>query len=281
MRRLASLILGVFMSTSASGASAASLEIFHADSLAGPMRALKSAFEAKQADVTINLTSGTSKQLAERILSGERCDVFASSSPSVIESDLMEPPGRPPAAAWLVVFSANEMVVITRSDNPRRIARMSDLTAADLRFARVTGDKDLATQRSVDFIGRALKQEGAAPGMAQQILDKAPADPAGPMPVPAVVEAVKAGTADAGIVYLSAAVAAGDGVSIVRFSADVNMSEAIRNAATVPATAQNGAAGEAFVKFLLTAEGKTILERTGQPPIAPPMLTGAVPAGLR
>ena len=71
------------------GAVASSLEVFHADSLGGPMRELKKAFEAKHAGLTINLTSGVSRELAGRILKGEVCDVFASSSPSVIEEDLM------------------------------------------------------------------------------------------------------------------------------------------------------------------------------------------------
>ena len=281
VRRLASLTLGVLMSIAAGGATAASHEIFHADSLAGPMRGLKSAFETKQAGITVNLTSATSKQLAERILAGERCDVFASSAPSVIENDLMTPASHAPVAAWLAVFSANEMVVVTRSGNPRRIARMADLAALDLRLARVTGDKDLATQRSIDFIGRALKLEGVDPGLAQKILQKAPADPTRPVPVPAVIDAVKSGAADAGVVYLSAAVAAQDGVAVIRFPAEVNMSEVIRNAATVPATAQNAAMAEAFVKFLLSAEGREILERTGQPPIVPPALIGAVPDAVR
>ncbi len=40
-------------------------------------------------------------------------------------------------------------------------------------------------------------------------------------------------------------------MAIVRFADNVNMSEAIRNAATVPGTASNGADGTAFVAFLL------------------------------
>src|SRR5665647_2400141 len=74
------------------------IEVFHADSLAGPMGKLKPAFEAKNKKASINLSSGTSKQLAERILKGDTCDVFASSSPAVIE-DLMKetlvPPVKP------------------------------------------------------------------------------------------------------------------------------------------------------------------------------------------
>ena len=96
-------------------------EVFHADSLAGPMRELKTAFEAQHASVTITLTSGVSRDLAARILKGERCDVFAPSSPAVIDQDLM---GKKvagtdrDAATWYVVFSANEMVVITAKGNP-------------------------------------------------------------------------------------------------------------------------------------------------------------------
>ena len=73
----------------AGSAAAGTVEVFHADSLAGPMRELKKAFEAKNAGVIINLTTGVSKQLAERILNGDACDVFAPSSPAVMDQDLM------------------------------------------------------------------------------------------------------------------------------------------------------------------------------------------------
>ena len=102
-------LLGVFP---IGQATASSLEVFHADSLAGPMKELKKAFEGKHPGVTINLSSGVSRQLAERILKGDTCDVFAPSSPAVIEEDLMNKriagSGKV-AASRYVVFSANEM----------------------------------------------------------------------------------------------------------------------------------------------------------------------------
>ena len=113
-----------------SGAIASSLEVFHADSLAGPMRELKKAFEAKHAGLTINLTSGVSRELAGRILKGDACDVFAPSSPAVIDEDLMNKKiagSGKDAASWYVVFSANEMVVITARGNPLGIRQISDL----------------------------------------------------------------------------------------------------------------------------------------------------------
>ena len=266
----------------ASFASAAEIVVFHADSLAGPMRALKQAFEAKNAGTTLALTSGVSKELAGRILKGEACDVFASSSPAVIEQDLM---GKniagtdKDAATWYVVFSANEMVIITAKGNPLGLRQASDLARSEVRLARVTGANDLATARTIEFLKRATTQEGK-PDLATRIIDAVPADPAKPTTVPDTVNAVKEGRANAGIVYYSSAVAAKNDVDIVRFAEAVNMSEAIRNAATVPGTARNPGDSIAFVRFLLSPEAQSILRETGQPPVTPPLRKGVLPAGI-
>lgn len=258
---------------------AADVDVFHADSLAGPMRALKAAFEAKNPGVTIRLTPGVSRDLAARIVKGDACDVFAPSSPAVIEQDLM---GKKIAgsdkegATWYVVFSANEMVIITAKGNPQGIRQAADLARPGVKLARVTGASDLATGRTVEFLKRATAQEGK-PDLAQQILDAAPADPARPTTVPETVNAVKEGRANAGIVYYSAAVAARNDVDIVRFADNVNLSESIRNAATVPGTARDAAEATAFVRFLLSPGAQGILRDTGQPPVAPPIRKGAVP----
>ena len=262
---------------------AADVEVFHADSLAGPMRELKRAFEAQRPGVTIRLTSGVSRQLAERILKGETCDVFASSSPAVIDEDLM---GKPVAgtgtlaATWYVVFSANEMAIITAKGNPLGIRRAGDLARPGLRVVRVTGEKDLATARTIEFLRRATAMEGS-PELAQRIVDSAPADAAKPATVPDTVNAVRQGRADAGVIYYSAAVAARADVDIVRFPDSVNMSEAIRNAAVVPGTARQPADALQFVRFLLTQEARDILQATGQPPVVPPLRKGAVPADVQ
>lgn len=263
-------------------ATAAEVGVFHADSLAGPMSELKKAFEAKVAAVTLRLHSGTSKQLAERILKGEACDVFASSSPAVIEEDLLNKRIAgldKTAASWYVVFSANEMVVITGKGNPLGIRRVADLAGPGVRFVRVTGEKDLATKRTVAFLQKAAALEGQ-PALAQKIIDGAAVDPTKPNSVPDTVRAVREGKASAGVVYYSAAVAARNDVDIIRFPASVNLSDEIRNAATVPGAAKNEKAALDFVKFLLSAEGQTILKDTGQPPVVPAIRKGDVPADL-
>ena len=279
---LSLLRLAVLAVLPITGAMASSIEVFHADSLAGPMRELKKAFEAKHAGVTINLTSGVSRDLAARILKGDACDVFAPSSPAVIEQDLMNKKiagSDKEAASWYVVFSGNEMVVITARGNPLGIRQVSDLARPQVKFVRVTGEKDLATGRTIEFLKRAAALEGK-PELAPRIVESAIVDPARPTSVPDTVNAVKEGRANAGVVYYSAAVAARNDVDIVRFPDSVNMSEAIRNAAVVPGTARNVKEATEFVGFLLSAEAQNILKETGQPPVVPAIRKGAVPAEI-
>jgi len=256
------------------GAMAATLEVFHADSLAGPLAQIKQAYEAKQPGTTITLTGGTSRQLADRILKGEPCDLFAPSSPAIANELVTKN-----AATWSIVFSANEMVVITRKGNPHDIHGIADLAKPDLKFVRITGEKDLGTGRTVEFLNRAAKAEGK-PELAQQVVEKAPDDPAKPNSVPATVAAVREGKADAGIVYYSAAMAARNDIEIVRFPARVNLSEAIQNAVTVPGTAKNPKEAVELVRFILSSEGQDILAKAGQPPIVPPTRKGNLPAQL-
>jgi len=274
--------LGILAGFCVGQATAASLEVFHADSLAGPMAELKKAFEGKNPGVTINLTSGVSRQLAERILKGDTCDVFAPSSPAVMDQDLMNKPiagSGKEAASWYVIFSANEMVVITQKGNPLNIRQVADLARPEVRFVRVTGEKDLGTNRTIEFLKQAAALEGK-PELAQKIIDGAAVDPSKPNNVPNTVRAVKEGKANAGVVYYSAAVAARNDLDIIRFPASVNLSDKIQNAASVPGTARNAKVAMGFVKFLLSAEGRNILRETGQPPVVPAIRKGDVPAEL-
>ncbi len=274
--------IGIAVTVSAAGiATAGSVEVFHADLLAGPLREVKKAFEVKNKDITINLTSGVSKELAERILKGDTCDVFAPSSPAVAE-DLMNKKinnSNQDAISWYVIFSGNEMVVITAKGNPLGIHQIADLANPAVKFVRVTGDKDLATGRTIEFLKRSTSLEGK-PDLAQKIIDAAIVDPSKATSIPDTVRAVREGKASAGVVYYSAAVAARNDIDIIRFPASVNLSEAIRNAASVPGTAKNPKEAIDFIRFLLTAEGQRILNDAGQPPVVPAIRKGNVPADI-
>jgi len=248
------------------------LEVWHADSLAGPFGALKRAFENRNRELTINMTSGRSRELAERIVSGEVCDVFASSDPAVVKEMFDKKTGSRKAASWYVVFSANEMVVITPKGNPLRLRKMTGLACEKTTVALVTGAKDLATGRTVAFIRNTTEAEGS-PELSQKIMDKA----AGENTIPDVVNAVTSGKVSAGVVYLSAAISVAGAVEISTFPAEQNLSESIRNAATIPGTAVNEAVAAGFIQFILSEEGKRILRENGQPPVIPPAGEGDIP----
>ena len=96
--------------------------------------------------------------------------------------------------------------------------------------------------------------------------------------IPDVLKAVCSGNADAGIVYLSAAVTVADEVDMISFPANLNLSEQIHNVgARFLGTAKTCQTAEDFIKLMLSAEGRQILEKTGQPPIVPPIKEGNVP----
>ena len=250
--------------------------VFHADSLAGPMKELKKAFEVQKPEITVNLTSGRSKELAERILKGDACDVFAPSDPQVIKAMTGVKIGDQEAASWYVTFSANEMVVITKKGNPLGLKKMTDLAGANVKVARVTGEKDMATNRTIEFINKATAEEGA-PNLGPEIVNGTQFKVAA---IPDAVQAVKDGGADASVVYRSAAVAAAKEIDFIVFSPAVNLSEAIRNVVTVPGTSAKVEESLQFIKFILSDSGRLILQNAGQPPVVPPLKEGNVPAYL-
>ena len=54
-----------------------------------------------------------------------------------------------------MIFSANEMVVITAKGNPLGIHKVVDLASRNVKFIRITGEKDLGTGRTIEFLKRA------------------------------------------------------------------------------------------------------------------------------
>jgi ABC-type molybdate transport system substrate-binding protein len=172
------------------------------------------------------------------------------------------------------------MVVITTKGNPLGIRRIADLARPEVKFVRVTGEKDLATNRTIDFLMLGAALEGM-PEVAQKIIEGAAGESSRPNTVPDVIRAIKDGKANAGVVYYSAAVAARDDLNIIRFPASVNQSDKIRNAATVPASAENKKTAIEFIMLLLSADGQKILEATGQPAVVPAIRRGAVPPEFR
>jgi molybdate transport system substrate-binding protein len=163
-------------------------------------------------------------------------------------------------------------VLIAPKDNPRKLASVKDLANDGVKF--------VTAQPSVP-IGQ----------YTQQLLDKAVADPTYGADfktkvnantvsqednVRQVVAKVQLGEADAAIVYST------DATPQVRDQlAIIQVPDALQTLAAYPiavAQGNNSAAGQAFVAYVLGADGQAVLAKWGFLP--PPMATAAAPAPL-
>jgi molybdate transport system substrate-binding protein len=254
------------------------IEVFHADSLTGPMNLLKQEFEALHGGVDIRLTPGRSRELANEIGKGTSCDVAAFSDEKVMMEEMMGKYIRDTdlkAASWYIVFSANQMVLMVPKGNPLAIHGARDLLRSGIRMVRVAGEKDLATYRTVEFIRKAANQE-RMPDMAERIIETAVKAHA----IPEAIQALKDKKGDAAIVYLSTAIAERQHFDYIPFPDSINLSDQIRNVLSIPSTSRNREAAMDYIRFVLSPAGRDILKSAGQPPLFPFIKEGPIPSEL-
>ena len=166
------------------------LEVSAAASLTGAFTEIEKAFELANPDVDVVLNLASSSDLVTQIIEGAPVDVFASADiknmDKVAEADLIDGDPR--------VFATNSLRIIVPPGNPLDITGLADLARPGLVY--VTCDPNVP-------IGR----------YAQEVLEAAGVDvtPASfEENVKGIVAKVTAGEADAGIVYTTDVLAAGD-----------------------------------------------------------------------
>jgi molybdate transport system substrate-binding protein len=216
------------------------LTVLAAASLTEPFAALQSRFEAEHPGVDVRISLQGSSALAQQIVNGARAEVFASADQAtmsrVVDAELAGP---------ATVFATNRLVIAVPAGNPAGIATLADLADPDLTVvacgARVP-------------CGAAARQVQAA---ARVTLEPASEE----QDVKAVLTKVRAGEADAGLVYVTDIASAGGavtGVDIPEAWQAVNRySIAALRDATHPDLA------DAFVALVRGPAGRTELTRAG------------------
>jgi molybdate transport system substrate-binding protein len=268
-RRLAPLLLtavllaGVMLtgctSQSASPASApektaaTEINVSGATTLRAAFTTLAPAFEAaNSARIVYNFAP--SGVLQKQIEGGAPCDVFASASPtqvdSLIAADLV-------SAATTATFAGNDLVIIVPADNPAGMATPADLTKAT---RLVTGNPDTAPHgtKAKEFLEvqgtwAALESKFVFAENAAQVLDY-----------------VSRGEVDAGFVFASEALG-NDTIRVVYTIPEGAIKPVSYVAASVKSSA-NAPLAEKFVAYLLTPEAQAVLAENGfkpAPPAAP------------
>lgn len=215
--------------------------VFAAASLTDAFAELGETFEAANQDASVTFNFAASSALVTQIIEGAPADVFASADNAnmarLVEAG--EVGGDP------VVFTTNRAQIIVEPRNPTGITGVEDLARDDLIVVSCAPDVPC---------GR----------YAQQILDNAGVTVTFRSleeNVRAVVSKVTLGEADAGIVYATDVIVAGAAAEGVEIPGDLNVVAEYPIALTREAS--NPEAAQAFMDFVLSAEGRSILSSYG------------------
>jgi molybdate transport system substrate-binding protein len=177
------------------------LTIFAASSLTESFDQLERAYEKEHPGVDIVISYGSSTELADQITQGAPADVIATADANSIgtvdDAGLLD--GAPQQ------FTSNTLAIVTPADNPAAVASIDDLNDVDF----VTCDPSAPCGAAASSF---LKKAGISAAPVSLEAD-----------VKSVLSKVTLGEADAGIVYVTDSVAAGEKVTTVAIPADLNV----------------------------------------------------------
>lgn len=210
-----------------------------AASLTEAFGAVRTAFAAEHPDVKVTINFAASSTLATQLLDGAPVDVFASADEATMTkvAGLLEGPP--------ITFATNSLQIIVPKGNPQDITGLADLARPGVVY--------VACSAGVP-IGRYAAQALQSAGVTVRPRSLEP-------DVRGIVAKVVAGEADAGIVYATDVIAtlgAATGIDLpTEFAVTATYPIASLRAATNPTAAR------AWIDFLLTPEGRAILQERG------------------
>ncbi len=219
---------------------AGSITVFAAASLTDAFAEVADAFGATNPGVSVTFNFAGSSSLREQILEGAPADVFASANQSnmdqVVEAGEVEEVG---------TFVTNSLQIVVPAGNPAGITGLDDFARSELLIGLCAEEVPCG-----DFGRQALAAAGVTPAPDTNEVD-----------VRALLTKVEAGELDAGIVYVTDVVTAGERVEGIEIPDELNV-DAAYPIGTVTASG-NAAAARAFVAFVRSDEGQAILGEYG------------------
>jgi molybdate transport system substrate-binding protein len=223
----------------AAGGDTTTITVLGAASLTETFTDLADRFETDHPGIKVRLAFDSSATLAQQAVDGAPADVLATADTATMDSAGDALRGDPTA------FATNTMVLVTPRDNPAGIARFDDLDSGD-----VTWVACVPTAPCGKVAAALLEDNGVATDPASLEVD-----------VKSVLAKVTSGEADAGLVYATDAVAAGDRVrtfEIPRAEAEVT---------TYPIAtlqqSQHDDLARAFVDLVTSPDGRKVLDAAG------------------
>ena len=244
--RFLSLVTVAFLAAcGSSGTPSASLSgtasVFAAASLTDSFKALGTAFQTAHPGTTVQFNFAGSPTLVTQIEQGAAADVFASADTT--NMDKLKTDGF--TADSSQVFAHNKLEIVVAAGNPKGITGLADLAKPGLIYI---------TAAPTVPAGKYALQILASAGV--KVTPKSLETD-----VKSVVSKIELGEADAGIVYVTDVKAAGSKVTGVPIPDSVNV------IATYPIVSVKGAKNSnlanAFVAYVLSAEGQATMQSFG------------------
>ncbi len=218
-----------------------SLLVFAASSLTDAFGAIEVDFETAHPDVDMQLNLAGSSTLREQILEGAPADVFAAANASnmdaVVEGDAV--------TATPQVFVRNRLEIAVPDGNPGDVTGLADFADDELLIGLCAEDVPCG-----EFGRDVLANAGVAPSIDTNEPD-----------VRSLLTKIEADELDAGIVYVTDILSAGEGVEGIDIPDDVNV---VASYPIAPlAESPNPDTAAAFVAYVLSAEGQATLATYG------------------
>ncbi|MFT4164885.1 MAG: molybdate ABC transporter substrate-binding protein, partial [Microlunatus sp.] len=198
-------------------------------------------FEASHAGTKVTFNFAGSQTLAEQITQGAQVDAFASANEAnmktVIDAGL--------GAADPKIYATNTLEIAVPPDNPAKIASFADLAKKDVKV--VVCAPAVPCGAATEKVEKATGITLAPVSEEQAVTD--------------VMAKVQAGEADAGLVYKTDVMAAGDKVQGIPFT---ESKEAVnKNSIVGLKNGPQASLGQEFVDLVLSSDGQKVLADAG------------------
>ena len=234
------------------------LTVFAAASLTGAFGDIGKAFEAANPGVTVKFSFAGSQVLVTQIEQGAPADVFASADhknmDALVTANLV--------ASGYKDFATNLLTVILPPSNPANVQTLQDLAKPGLKL--VLEDPSVpAGNYTRQILTNMSKDPTYGTDFSTKVLANVVSNETD---VKQVVAKVDQGEADAGVVYVTDALAAPDLKSI---SIPANYNVIAHYPITVLEKAPNSDLAAAFVAYVLSTDGQAVIKRWGFSPANP------------
>ena len=220
-----------------------SLDVYAAASLNDAFSEIATLFHEANPDVRLVLNFAGSATLAQQVREGAPADIVA-----LADAEKMNQLGETKTVdvSSITPFARNSLALVVEQGNPKEISTLSDLAAGDIvtvlcDIAQPCGTNAEVVLKKMKVVLSPASRESNVNG---------------------VIQKVSSGEADAGIVYVTDALAHSDTLDTIAIPAEANVTNSypIAIASDISTTEQQAA--QKFISFV-TNEGSEVLARLG------------------